>query len=1296
MIVLILLFTGIQLNATNEIIISAAGSNSTTVIENTFYRLQVSNVISSFNTLWLNTEKGEFVEMLAPTYSKSNTVGAPQLPVISKMIEIPEGAHPDVSIISYDVKEYKLSDFGVTQRLFPAQPPQPKSGNKNEPFAFNQQLYQANAFYGESLARIEAAGYLRSVQLANLIISPVEYNPVTNTIRVYNNLVVEISFTGADKDKTVSHKAKTQSPYFRSIYKNVLNYQPADAMLDTMSKFPVKYVIVSDPMFQAALQPFIKWKIKRGFNVIEAYTDNPVVGTTFNSIKAYLQNLYTSATASDPAPTFVLFVGDVAQIPAYNCGAHVSDLYYCEYTGDYLPEVYYGRFSANNVAELQPQINKTLQYEQYLMPDPSYLNEVVMIAGDDASYELTWGNGQINYGTTYYFNEAHNLTSHTYLQPEPSGANYSQNIQNDISAGVSYANYTAHGSPDGWANPSFSISDVSNMTNADKYCLMVGNCCQTNTYNQHTFGEALLRADNKGALGYIGCSNSSYWDEDYWWGVGNGQVLTNQTYENTGLGAYDRTFHDHGEPVAEWYSTMDQMVFAGNLAVQESNSSMKQYYWEIYCLMGDPSTMVYFSVPPEMTVSYTPLLPLGSPQFEVQTEPYAYVAISKNNILHGVAEANENGLAVLSLLPFTEPGYADVVITKQNREPYIDSVLVASPEGPYLVLDNYLIKDNGGNNNQMPEFGEPLTMDLTYENYGNSDAINALSTLSSSDAFVSIPANTHTWPLIASNGSASSTDAFTIQVNDYVPDLHHANFTITTLADTNTFTSGFSLVFYAPNLENGTVTIDDATSGNGNGQIDPGETIFLTVPTTNTGHCSSSEVTTQLFVYGNFITANSSSINLGELNPGETGMSTFSFTISPDAPSGNTFSLNIVASAGPYNSITVLSPAVGSQVEDFETGNFLKYNWRMKGAKPWKISASTKYEGAYAASSGAINNAQKSEMYIEGQVLSNDTISFYRKVSSESGYDFLKFYIDDVEIGSWSGNKDWAKVSYPISAGNHRFSWAYEKDEASISGLDAAWIDFIQFPTFSQTLTGALAANTLAAPATICEGDQAQLYIFAQGGTGVYNYEWSPATSLNNATIFNPVASPTETTTYDVLVTSSFFSTNASITVTVEPVPATPTISVENDHLISSALQGNQWYNSQGAISGATSQTYYPTHTETYYVIASSTAGCESASSNEVVFGFTGTKPVADNEFSVYPNPFNEALHINYTLKTAGYIKIAIYNSIGNEVGVIEEGEKAAGNHKTIFEGSHLSAGMYYCKIYSGDDVKLTKVVKNK
>jgi hypothetical protein len=1279
-------------NAAKDIILNTTGRNSTIVLKNTYSSLQVSNSISSFNTRFLNTDKGEFVELFLDSYSKTNKAGTPQLPVLSKLIEVPAGSTPEVKVISYDLKEYKLADFGITQKILPAQSPQSKSDKQVKPLEFNQQVYQTNSFCGEARARVEIAGYLRGVQLANFILSPIEYNPVTNTIRVYDNLVVEIIFTGAAKMKSSDSKAKAQSPYYKSVFSNVLSYQQTENKSEENPGVPEKYVVVSDPMFHDALQPFVKWKTKRGFKVIEAYTNNPDVGNSLNSIKAYLQNLYTSSSSTDPAPAFVLFVGDVARIPAYNCGDHVSDLYYCEYTGDYLPEVFYGRFSANTVEELLPQVNKTLQYEQYLMPDPSYLAEVVLAAGADATHQARWGNGMVNYGTSVYFNQAHNLVSHTYFQPEPAGGNYSGSIQADISKGVSFAGYSAHGNPEGWADPLFSIAEIPALRNAGKYGLIVGNACQTNAYDRNSFGEALLRAENKGALGYIGASGLSYWDEDYWWGVGAGSVVANPSFENTGPGAYDRIFHDHGEPRSEWYSTMGQMVFAGNLAVQESNSELKKYYWESYCLMGDPSTMIYFGVPTALPAAYSHLLPLGTSTFEVRTEPFASVAVSKNNILHGVACADENGLALVSLNPLTEPGYANIVITKQNRQPFTDSVKVASPEGPYLVLRNFKINDNMGNNNHFPDYGEPLSINILFDNIGKAGAQKAVSKLRTTDNYFTVTSDTYTWSSIPACSSASATNAFTLMVSGDVPDKHTASFVITTQTESESYRSEFSVTAYAPELLNGTIAIDDHTAGNGNRRIDAGETIFVTVPTTNTGHSTSGEVSTRLFVFEDNESSFSKELNLGKQVPGATGNSAFSFMVSPDTAPGSILSLFVTATAGSYNSVSNLSLPVGAQEEHFETG-LMKYYWQFRGIKPWEISSSAKQDDVFSTKSGVISHSEKSEMYLEGQFLFNDSISFYLKVSSENGYDYLKFYIDNSEVGRWSGTKDWGKVSFPVSAGYHRLRWVYEKDEATSAGLDAAWIDNIQFPAFSGVSAGPVSVKMIAVPATICAGEQSQLFMFAPGIISANRYQWSPTATLNNAGIFNPLAAPDETTTYSINVSGKSFSASGNITVNVEQTPASPVISVSENHLVSSATQGNQWYNSQGPLHGATGQTFFPTTTDTYYVI-SKFKSCSSEASNKITFGFAGVANPVKNSLSVYPNPFTNILAVEYTTKSAGLIKIVLYNSLGNEIFVIEKGNKSAGNHKAIFNGSQIASGIYTCKLFSSEGVKIVKVIK--
>jgi hypothetical protein len=307
--------------------------------------------------------------------------------------------------------------------------------------------------------------------------------------------------------------------------------------------------------------------------------------------------LYNNPPSGYSAPIYALLVGDVGEIPAFQMSGHVTDLYYFDYTGDNLPDVFYGRFSATNISQLAHQIEKTIEYENNTMPDPSYLYKAVLIAGADNTW-MTYSNGQMNYASNEYFNSTNGIIAYTYLQPEPSGGNYASNIKSNISAGVGVANYTAHCSSSGWYSPQFSTSDIANLTNNHKYGLWVGNCCESCRFEiSECFGEAALRAQNKGAVGYIGASDLTYWSEDFWWSVGFKTVSLNPNYNSNHLGAYDHLFHTHNEPASEWCNTQGQLILGGNLAVQESTSSRKLYYWEIYHLMGDPSLNIKMACP---------------------------------------------------------------------------------------------------------------------------------------------------------------------------------------------------------------------------------------------------------------------------------------------------------------------------------------------------------------------------------------------------------------------------------------------------------------------------------------------------------------------------------------------------------------------------------------------------------------------------------------------------------------------------------------------------------------------------
>jgi len=142
-------------------------------------------------------------------------------------------------------------------------------------------------------------------------------------------------------------------------------------------------------------------------------------------------------------------------------------------------------------------------------------------------------------------------------------------------------------------------------------------------------------------------------------------------------------------------------------------------------------------------------------------------------------------------------------------------------------------------------------------------------------------------------------------------------------------------------------------------------------------------------------------------------------------------------------------------VEDFESGDFLSYDWEFGGDSDWTITSSNPYEGTYSAKSGSIGSNSESELILSMDVATDGQILFYYKVSCEddpssTDYDYLAFFIDGQEQGKWDGEVDWTEAVYDVTAGQHTFKWTYEKDGNSIGGQDCAWIDWIELPIAEQ------------------------------------------------------------------------------------------------------------------------------------------------------------------------------------------------------------------------------------------------------
>ncbi len=1025
--------------------------------------------------------------------------GHPAIPRYSRLIQVPLGAELDVHVSAGRQQDFTFNELGITQPLAPAQAPRSKaiSADMHE-MVMDQAAYAESRLDAAPRVSIEDLGVMRGVRMARVQVEPIQVDVTQETLRLFQDLELQVNFTGADLEATADLAARTRSPYFESVYAgSLINHQAFSSSRDTVTEYPISYVIVTDPMFTAQLADFIEWKTKKGFTVIVGETGSPEVGSTTTSIKAWLQGIYNAATPAQPAPSFVLYVGDDNLIPAWDGGAgsHVTDLDYVLYTGsDDLPEVYYGRFSARDSAQLQAQIDKTLEYEQYQMPDPSFLGQSVLIAGVDSGYAPTHGNGQINYGTTYYFNAAHGITSSTYLYPTSSESWVDAQVVADVSAGAGFVNYTAHGSQTSWADPSFTITNINSLSNAHMYPTVVGNCCLTNSFQVETcFGEAWLRAENKGAIGYIGGSNNTYWDEDYWWGVGYGSVVgSGPTYEDTGLGAYDGAFHDHGEPFADWYTCQSALLTRGNLAVTEAGSSLTTYYWEIYHLMGDPSISTWLGVPDANTVSHPEVIFLGQGSLSLSAEAYSYVGLSVAGELKASGLTDASGNLTLDFDPITVATDADLVITHHQKIPVITTIPCVPNDGAYVTLSSY--------SPTQAVYGSSVSLDVALENIGTVGAMDVTATLTTANAYASLGDGSEFYGTIVAGATANGTDAFSFSLADGAPDQEEIQFDLSVSGTArDTWTASFNVMAQAPSMHAGMTSIDDAAGGNGNNRMDPGETVTLEVPVTNGGHAATVNGLATLSTTSTWITLLDVSQAVSAITAGETRTLLFDVLVSADAPIGTPAGFSLMLDAGAYDINTGFTFPIGLVLEDFESASFAVFPWEQVGAAPWQI-ASSPYEGSWCAQSGSITHNEQSQLVLTVDIQSADDISFYYKVSSESNYDYLRFYIDGVEQASWSGTVDWSLGTYPVSVGTHTFMWAYTKDGSVDTGSDCAWIDYIVFPALGLPPAPAIAVGPTNVETWVEPGFIGTEYLtIANQGEGDLN--WSASFTTNSPSL---------------------------------------------------------------------------------------------------------------------------------------------------------------------------------------------------
>ena len=76
-----------------------------------------------------------------------------------------------------------------------------------------------------------------------------------------------------------------------------------------------------------------------------------------------------------------------------------------------------------------------------------------------------------------------------------------------------------------------------------------------------------------------------------------------------------------------------------------------------------------------------------------------------------------------------------------------------------------------------------------------------------------------------------------------------------------------------------------------------------------------------------------------------------------------------------------------------------------------------------------------------------------------------------------------------------------------------------------------------------------------------------------------------------------------------------------------------------------------------------------------------------------YPNPFNPTTVINYQLPEAGKVTLSIYDILGNEVRILVNEERSAGNYEIEFNATGLPSGVYFYILRAGSFVESKKML---
>ena len=761
--------------------------------------------------------------------------GMPDLAKLYTSVIIPDLYKMDVKIV--DSKYTEFTNVGVA----------PSKGHftrdirpEDVPFTYGE-VYNEDAFWPGDLAQLEEPFIMRDFRGQTVTIFPFQYNPVTQTLRVYTNIVVEVFSTDTPGRESLV-RTRDQilvEPEFGKIYNRFfLNAQATEKTYPLLDGEEGSMLIIAYDDFVDAMQPFVDWKKQTGRKTV--MVPKSEVGTTPAAIKSYVQNYYDE----NEDFAYLLLVGDGPQIPPMSTSSGHSDNAYGFLAGsNSYNDIFVGRFSAETVAQVETQVQRMIHYERDMTEADTWLSNGIGIARNEGAGGGHNGEADyvhMNFIRDTLLNFTYDVVTQRYDGNVPGIPNTTAaEISGDINGGSSIINFCNHGSVTGWSVAGYSISHVNQLTNIGKLPFIWSVACVNGNFvGNFCFAEAWMRATNDGeptgAIGTLMSTINQAWQPP----------MTGQDEMVALLSEQSIVGH---ETIKRTYGGIS---INGSMSMIPAHASSGIQTHETWVLFGDPTLMVRTESPQELELAYNPVILIGTTEFEVQVDnaEAATVALTyydemeEEVVIVGRAYVEDGSATVPFDVEIDQPMNLTLTITAFNKVTYInDGIEVIPPDGPYVVLDHINVNHASG----FLPYDQTTSIDVTLKNVGIEDATTVSATLLIDDEFFTL---TSTDPVdfgdVASGDTGNTTtveNAFSFTVANNVPDQYRATAVLQITDGEDVWESNLKLTAAAPVLEFLELTIEDEGEHNP-GVLDPGETADLILQVKNAGHATSQSI----------------------------------------------------------------------------------------------------------------------------------------------------------------------------------------------------------------------------------------------------------------------------------------------------------------------------------------------------------------------------------------------------------------------------------------------------------------------